>query len=72
MLSTGEELPPLLSSICGNEDVHIIKIFINLPALSEISCSLIVLNIQQHQAGDQWLVQTALIQYQNYPIQMIN
>ena len=44
----------------------------NLPALSEMTCPLTVSNIQQHQAGDHALVQTVLVQFQNYPIKMIN
>ena len=32
MLSTGEEVPTLLLSICGNEDIDSIELFMNLPA----------------------------------------
>ena len=55
-MSTGEEVPTLLPSICDNEDVDIIELFMNLPALSEMTYPLTVANIQQHQAGDQALV----------------
>ena len=55
-----------------NKDVDIIKLFVNLPALSEMTCPLTVSNIQQHQAGYHTLVQTALVQFPNYPIKMIN
>ena len=60
-MSTGKEVPILLPSVCHNEDVDIIELFINLPALSEMTCPLIVTNIQQHQIGDQRLVQAASI-----------
>ena len=35
-------------------------------------CPTTVQNIQQHQAGDAGLVQTALVQFPNYPILVIN
>ena len=50
--SIREEVPMLLPIVCDNEDVDIIELFINLPALSEMTCPLTVANIQQHQAGD--------------------
>ena len=61
MLGPMEELPTLLPTICGNEDVNVIELFMNLLALSEIAYPLTVSNIQQHQAGDVWLVQTTLV-----------
>ena len=54
-MSTGE-VPKLLPTVCSNEDVDTIKLFANLPTLSEMSCPLTVSNIQQHQAGDHALV----------------
>ena len=44
-MTTREEIPTLLPSVCDNEDVHIIELFMNLPALSEMTCPLIVANI---------------------------
>ena len=70
-MSTGE-VPPLLPTVCSKEDVDIIELFANLPALSEMTCPLTVTNIQLHQAGDQALVNTALIHFANYPIKVIN
>ena len=70
--STGKELPTLLPPICGNEDVDTIELFMNLSALSEMTCPLTLLNIQQRQVGDQVLVQTALVQFHHYPIKMVN
>ena len=64
--------PTLLPTVCHNEDVDIIDLFMNLPALTEMACPLTVANIQQHQAGDHALVQTALVQFQQYPIKVIN
>ena len=55
-MSTGEEVLVLLPSVCNNQDVDIIKLFMNLQALSEMTCPLTVSNIQQHQTGDQALV----------------
>ena len=55
-MSTGEEVPTILPMIYGNADVNIIELFMNLPTLSEMTCPLIVSNIQQHQAGDQIIV----------------
>ena len=71
-MSTREELPMLLPSVCNNENVDIIELFMNLPALLEMTCPLTVSNIQQHQAGGQALVQTALVQFQNCPNKTIN
>ena len=73
-MSTWEEGLALLPTVCDNEDVDIIKLFMNLPvpALSEMTCPLTVLNIHQHQAGDHTLIQTALVQFANYPIKVIN
>ena len=71
-MSTKEEVPTLLPSVCNNEGVDIIELFINLPALSEMTCPLNVSNIQQHQIGDQALVQTALVQFPNYLVKAIN
>ena len=67
-----DPLPTLLPRVCRNEDVDIIELFMNLPALSEMACPLTVANIQNHQAGDHALVQTALVQFQQYPIKVIN
>ena len=66
------EVPTIIPTVCNNEDIDIIKLFMNLPELIEISCPMTVNNIQQHQAGDTWLVQAGLIQFQNYPIKIIN
>ena len=44
----------------------------NLPQLTEMPCPMTVNNIQQHQAGDAVLIQTALTQVQHYPIRVIN
>ena len=71
-ISTREEVLTLLPSICGNKDVDIIEPFMNLPALSNITYPLTVANIQQHQAGNQVLVHTALVQFLHYPIKIIN
>ena len=62
MTTVADKVPTLLSTVCDNEDIDIIELFINLPALSVMACSLTVANIQQHQAGDYALVQTALVQ----------
>ena len=70
--SIGEEAPALLPTICDNEDVDIIELFMNLPALSEMTCPVTVANIQQHQAGDTNLVQQALVHFQHFPIKIIN
>ena len=72
MLSTVEEIPTLLPTVYRNEDVEVIELFMNLPALSEMACPLTVSNIQQHQTGDVMLVQTALVHFQHYPIKIIN
>ena len=37
-----------------------------------MTCPLTVANIQQHQAGDQRLVQAALVHFQHYPIKIVN
>ena len=58
MPSTAEELPTLLPSICCSENVDIIELYVlHLPVLSGMTCPLTVSNIQQHQAGDQLLVE---------------
>lgn len=67
-----KEVPKLLPSICSNKDVDIIDLFANLPAFSEMTCPLMVPNIQQHQAGDHTLVQTVLNHFANYPIKVLN
>ena len=36
-MSTGEEVPTLLPSVCDNEDVNIIELFMNLPALLKMT-----------------------------------
>ena len=72
MSTVVEEVPTLLPTVCDNKDVDIIELFMNLPALLEMACPLTVANIQQHQAGDYALVQTALVQVQQYPIKEIN
>ena len=69
--SIGEEVPALLPTVCDNKDVDIIELFMNLPALSEMTCPLTVVNIQQHQAGDHQLVQQA-VHFQHFPIKIIN
>ena len=55
-MSTGEEVPTLLPSVCDNEDVNIIELFMNLPALLKMTWPLTVSSIQQYQAGDHALV----------------
>lgn len=66
------EIPTLLPSICSNDDMEVIKLFMNLPQLAEMPCPMTVNNIQQYQVGDALLVQTALTQFQNYPMRVIN
>ena len=56
MAAPVEPGPTLLPTVCRNEDVDIIELFMNLPALTEMTCPLTVANIQQHQAGDHALV----------------
>ena len=64
-MSTEEEVPTLLPSVCDNENVDIIELFMNLPVLLEMTCPLTVANIQQHQAGNPQLVQAALVHFQH-------
>ena len=70
-MSTGE-VPPLMPSLCSNDDVDLLELFANLPALSEMTCPLMVANIQQHQGGNHALVNTVLVHFANYPIKVIN
>ena len=43
-MSTGE-VPPLMPTLCSNEDVDLLELFANLPALSKMTCPLTVANI---------------------------
>ena len=63
--TVADKVPTLLPTVCNNEDVGVIELFMNLPALSEMTCPLTVSNIQQHQAGDHAPVQTVLVQFSN-------
>ena len=58
MSSTIPEVPPLLPMVCSNEDVEVIELFMVLSELIEMCCPMSMNDIQQHQAGDTWLLQT--------------
>ena len=64
MLSTVENVPVLLPTICSNKEMDVIKLFMNLRELSEIACPLLIITtIQQHIAEDVKMVveQTKLV-----------
>ena len=64
--------PPILPTICRNDDIEMIELFMNLPTLQEMVCPTTVNNIQQHQAADAALRQTALAYPNTFPIKVIN
>ena len=57
---------------CNNNDTDVIECLINLPSLHELPNSLIIINIQNHQLNDPWLLQTQQLDPLQYLIKTIN
>ena len=63
---------PLFPQAFNNNDTEVIECLINLPSLQELPNPLTIINIQNHQLNNPWLLQTQQLDSLQYPIKIIN
>ena len=68
----GIKSPQLLLILCHKVDVDIVELFMNSPALHEMSYPVTVQNMQTYQAREVWLIQTSLSQPLLFSNKIIN